>query len=439
MQAQIVEDGVARLVAKGHVFQSHIPGHMVQHLGAQSVGSLRRFVQQAEHPLCRGQGRLQLAHDVGRLVDGAGEFAGIEHEGRDAAHGHQALEVEQGAAHADQGQGQVVDEIDTGAHPAAVIFGVEIGVHRLVVHRVQLADGVLLLAIGRQGLLAGDGLFHKAVELADLQGAAAEQRPCMGGDEAGDQDGQRHGDAKDQHQRGRDGQHHAQASHHRDHAGQHLDQVGGKGGVDGISVIGDAAQDIAGRVGVEIPHRQGGQVVEDIGPHGIRHFAADGDHDDREQIGQGRRSGVEHQHPEGIPAHLGKIHPARAALHAVDGLARQHGGQQRQQVGGQSQGQRQQDPPAEPHQVAAQAGQGRPLVHRLLGAGRGGTAIGGLGVIGARHVGRLLPGQGCCRPPSGSGRSRGKGGNRAAVLRGCRTPGSAPLPKPGCVPHGGWS
>ena len=30
---------------------------------------------------------------------------------------------------------------------------------------------------------------------------------------------------------------------------------------------------------------------------------------DREQIGQGRRSGVEHQHPEGIPAHLGQNPP----------------------------------------------------------------------------------------------------------------------------------
>ena len=42
-----------------------------------------------------------------------------------------------------------------------------------------------------------------------------------------------------------DGDHHSQRPAHSDDAGQHLHQIGGKGRVDGVGVIGDTADDVS--------------------------------------------------------------------------------------------------------------------------------------------------------------------------------------------------
>ena len=66
---------------------------------------------------------------------------------------------------------------------------------------IQLIDHVFFLVIGLERLHAGDFFLGKAVELAHLARALAEERRGMAGDKAREQNGQRDGDHKYQHQR----------------------------------------------------------------------------------------------------------------------------------------------------------------------------------------------------------------------------------------------
>ena len=177
-----------------------------------------------------------------------------------------------------------MDEVHRRTHGRRLVFRLVIGLHRLAVDVVQLVQGVFLLVIGFQCFLAGDHLLHKAVELAQLPGPQPEQRMGLFGDAPGDEDGQGHRHQEHQHQAGLDGEHLVQRHHDGDDAGENLHQVRTEGRVDGIGVIGDAADDIAGGVGVEIAHRHIRQPGEDILPHLIGDAPGNGDHQHVQQI-----------------------------------------------------------------------------------------------------------------------------------------------------------
>ena len=365
VQVQVLKDQPPRLVAKAHVLHFHIAAHIGKRYRVRRVRAFQRRVQQGEHAIRRGQGGLQFAEDVGDFIDGPGELAAIHNKGRNTADGHArdgktadlhaAGHVQKPAEHADERQGQVVDKADRGARDAGIILAFIVGLHHLAVERVQLAGDAALLMVGLERLHARYFFLDKVVQLAHLARAQAEQRVGAGGDKAGDENAERNGDDKHQHQHGGQAQHHHKRAEDGDKAGQDADHIRGQGGVDGVDIIENAADDIAHRMGIKEAHRHIGNVVKQVAAHAQRDPAADIHHRDRQEIAHDGRNQVEQHHQQRVVENAGKIHPAGLRADAVDGLARQRGPQQGEGVAADGKPQRQQQKPLHLPQIFAQA------------------------------------------------------------------------------------
>ena len=300
--------------------------------GVRRVGRLRRLVEQAEHALRRRKGGLQLADDVGDLVDRAAELSRVQHEGRDVADRDRAAEVQNRAEKADERERKVVDEVDRGADQAAVIVGLVVRLDGLVVLAVELFDRVLLLAVGAQRLLPADHLLDEAVQLAELRGAFAEQRARKAGDLFREQERKRDRHDEHEHEHRRDRQHHGERADDRHDAREDLHDVVRERGVDRVDIIGNAAQDVAGLVRVEVADRQLGELVEHVAPHRVDDPAADDDHEPCQRVGQHGRGDVQEHHQDRIKTDAREIDPAGAELHRVDRKAGDVRAREREQV-----------------------------------------------------------------------------------------------------------
>lgn len=249
---------------------------------------------------------------------------------------------------------------------APVVIGVVIGVDSLLVFDVETAGHGLFLVVGLDRFLSGDDFFHKAVEFSELERAFAEKRTHLAGHIPGKKDGNgdRHGEDENQHRRY--GQHHHKGSHHGDSTGRYLEKIVGKGGVDRVDVVGDAADDVAGLMAVEIPHRQFHKAAEDILPHLENHFLAQSDHQNRKNIGQQGREQIKRDHQPAVIEHHGEIHPAGRRADGVDGPSRQGGTDQGEEVAGDRQQKGGQHHPFEAVQISPQTDQDLLAVLRLF-------------------------------------------------------------------------
>ena len=145
--------------------------------------------------------------DIGKLIDGAGKLAGILHKLRHTAQGdeeqtslpHRAglgVQIQDTAQNHHHGDGQVVDEVHRRAHGGAVVVRLIVGIHGVRVAQIEPPVQLRLPVIGLNGSAAGEHFLRIAVELAQLSGAGAEQRPDALGAEPGIQHGCRHRDQK---------------------------------------------------------------------------------------------------------------------------------------------------------------------------------------------------------------------------------------------------
>ena len=64
-----MDNSAALVIAEVHMLQGHIALHVRKLPGAAYVRQLLFLIQQAEYPLCRRQGGVELIGDVGDLVD----------------------------------------------------------------------------------------------------------------------------------------------------------------------------------------------------------------------------------------------------------------------------------------------------------------------------------------------------------------------------------
>ena len=199
-QVHVPQNEPVRVVAEVQVLDVHLALPHVQRLRPRQVGGLLRLVHQLEDPLRRGQRRLELAENIGRFIDGAGKFAGIQHEGGNIAQRDPAGQVHQRAEKADERQGKVVDEIHRRTGNAGVVLRPVVAFHGGFVLFIETIQHVRLPVIGPDGLLAGDVFLHKAVHFAKTLGTVVIQRPYPPGHEPGEQHGKRHRDRKHQHQ-----------------------------------------------------------------------------------------------------------------------------------------------------------------------------------------------------------------------------------------------
>ena len=280
-----MDDGLARVVAELHMIHGHFPFHFVHSDRVGSVRGFGFFVDQTENTLGSGAGRLQFADDVGDLVDGAGEFPGVQHEGGQIADGKMAPQEQDRPEDAHKGQGQVVDKVHGGAGHAAVVIGVVVGVHRGVIPLVEPGDHGLLLVVCLGGFLPGDNFFHKAVELAQFYGTLMEQGADFLGHVPGKPNGHGDGDGENQHQHRGNDDHHDQGAQHGDDAGSDLQKVVGQRSVHRVDVVGNAADNVAGLMAVKVAHRQFGKAVEHLLAHLEHDLLAELDHEDGQDVG----------------------------------------------------------------------------------------------------------------------------------------------------------
>ena len=311
---------------------------------------------------------MQLADDVGKLVDGAGELAGIQHKAAHAAQGNASCHVQQRAQDAHRGHGEVVDQVHGGAGDAGGVVGVPVGVDGALVTLSKAAVELVLLVIGGNGLHAGNSFLGEAVEHTQLPGAFPEQGTHHLGAVAGEKDGQGDGEGEDDQQRRGDGTHHGKAAHHGDQAGEDLRQVGGEGCAHGVHIVGEDGDHVAGLVGIEEADGQAGEVVEQVAAHPLDHIAAHADHHGgKYPAEQGGRQRY-HDHPGHIADDHGENHVPGGD--GIDGGTGQLGGEQPQQIAHNAQQRGGDDDPSLVLQVLPQAAQH--LARLGLGAGGGG-------------------------------------------------------------------
>ena len=179
------------------------------------------------------------------------------------------------------------------------------------------------MGVGLYRLLAGEHLLGETVHLSVHGGALRQKRARLTGDVARVEDGQRDCHQYRKHQRRADGEHHDKGSDHRDDAGQNLDHVGGEGVADDVDVIGDAADDVAGLVGVEVAHRGAHQFVEDFLAELLAHGAADLHHQHGEDEGAHGGGDVDDEHEPCVVGDGGKVDLSLALVHRLDGVAGQ--------------------------------------------------------------------------------------------------------------------
>ena len=209
------------------------------------------------------------------------------------------------------------------------------------------------------GLCSGQHFFRKAIQFAQFFGTFAKQRLnflCLFPRE---KNGNRHGNGKDQNHGFGNNPHEIQRPQHGINAAEHLHQIRRKRRIYGIDVIGNAADNIAGGMGVKIGYRQGGQVFKQLFSHTVYDFLAELNHCPRKQIGQHRRRTITQQHFPEILHHDPHLNAAHGR-NRVNGFAQIPGPQQRKIVGRhrQRQAQRGQRPmpqqiPQKPSQNAA--------------------------------------------------------------------------------------
>ena len=169
------------------------------------------------------------------------------------------------------------------------------------------------------------------------------------------QDGRGHGHRKHQTQHRRDGQHHAQGTEHGDHAGTDLHKIRGKRGIDGVHVVGNAADDIAHLRPVEVAYPHLHQFGEDILPHLADDGAGQIDHNHLKQVRQHAGQHIKHRHQTAVVEHLPERDGALSEFDGIDGHAGQLGTDQRKQIGCDSQSECQQNDPFILIQIHAQA------------------------------------------------------------------------------------
>ena len=309
-------------VAEAHAAQCHCAAHTGKLPCAGSIRGLLCFIQQLEHALGGSQRGLQLADDVGKFVDGTGKFAGIQYERGHAAQADAARHVQQRAEQAHQCQRQIIDEVD--ARPGRTGKGVRliVGVAGEAVLFLKTGKKHLLPSIGLDGFQPARHFLGKAVQSAQTGRAAAVQRPHPFGTVSCKHHGNGNGHNENKDQLRRDGEHHSKGTGHGDDAGEHLYQVVGKGGVDGVHVVGEHAQYVADGMRIEKAHRQAHQMVIDVLAHAVNNVAAQSHHQRGQHIAQRRCGKIKHKHPFCIVENRVEVHSARPGADGVDGVAR---------------------------------------------------------------------------------------------------------------------
>ena len=141
---------------------------------------------------------------------------------------------------------------------------------------------------------------------------------------AGQEKRQRHGKSEYQDQKRIDPQHHDQGTEDHDGTGAGLDQILRHGSVDGINIIGNVADDIAGLVLVKKTDRESHQMAEYVRAHLLDDLLAEADQSPGQQPFKQGRDSVAGKHHTTVEKDLWKFHIA-FSVDGIDGHTRKLG------------------------------------------------------------------------------------------------------------------
>ena len=286
--------------------------------------------------------------NVGEFIDGSRELTGILNEFGNTAERDEeeggcldgtalGIHIKDTAEDHDQRDGEVVDEVDGGTEGRAVEFGVIIRVHCFPVLAVKSGADLVLTVIALNGATARDHFLRVAVELTEHTGTLAEQGTDLLGAVARKKDGYGNGDDEDKDHGLGDLPHEDQGADDGVYARHDLYEVVRERGVDGVYVVGDAADDIARRVRVEIIDGQGGQLFKELTAHFVDDPLGEADHQNGEKIRHDGGASVADEHADNVVPYDVELY-APFCHDRVDGIARIVRTEQGKLVGEQGEG-----------------------------------------------------------------------------------------------------
>ena len=454
-QGHVVEHRLFRVVAEVHMVKAHVapqlrqgavgllPGPVagaavrlrqgvavLQHpdQGGGAVVGFGVGVHHGENPLGAGHRRQKGIHLLADLAHRLGHLLDIQQIRAQRADVEHAGDGQQAAHTAGDGIVDAGEVAHGGHHGPGVGLGHGGGVPIGAVAGGELVQGLLLMVKDLDDLLTLDHLLNVAVEAAQGRLLLLEADAAAAAHALHHQEHQPQEHEGDQRQRPVQIHQH----HHRAHEGQQVGHHAGEAVADhighGVHVVGEAAHQVAGLVGVEIPQGQGLEPVEQILPQGGHGPLGDADH--QAGIGIGAPGGGQehaahgHQHPEQaleVPGHnvvQGGLEEV-AAGHGAHGAEDQAHGHHDQRA-----------------LVAADIGQELPhgapeILGPLIAVAPAGTVTRTAGprlILVFSHRWSLLP-AGTCKPPDRCG-WRPSAGHGCLRRKFCRRPAPRSDPHP---------
>ena len=276
--AKVVDDGLLGCVAKAHVVELHAA--LAHGRDLRVCGVLLLGCGQELKDALGGRGhRLHGVAHVGQLLDGLGEVAHVLDEALDVAGGRVAGKRQARAHHHDGHVAGVAHQAHERHHEAREKLRAPTRGEQLVVLLVKGGDGVVCAVEDLDDVLAGKVLFDKAVDLAQNVLLRAEVRLREVHHGAHDHGGHGQGDHHDARERQADREHHDQHAHDLRDAGDQLGYRLVERLAQGIDVVGDAREDVAFAVGVEVAHGDARDLLGDLFAHAVAHFLGDSGHE----------------------------------------------------------------------------------------------------------------------------------------------------------------
>ena len=230
------------------------------HFAAHGSGQFRLFrlvrhflaAEEVEDPVCRGGCRLQIRHALRNLGQRGGEQTHIQNERNDHADIDDSLDCENRAEHAHGDIGQVADDIHERLHDTGQELRTPVGIINGVVQRVKGLADRLGRARNAHDLVAGVHFLHIAVQLAEAFLPGGKVLLRTGHNEHNEQKAHERNAQRDECQPPFRHEHHDEAAQKLRCSRDNRRQTVGQALLERGNVVGNAAENIALRMKVEV-------------------------------------------------------------------------------------------------------------------------------------------------------------------------------------------
>ena len=308
----------------------------------RAIGHDGRLVNQVKHALRTSQRVLQFGHNVRNVIERLRVLVGVVQKDRQLAHRDAASNGDERAQYADGGVDQRIHKAGAGVRGRGEERRLDAALLQIEVDLIEAFLGAALIAERADKMLVADQFFDQTRHFGAGLALHLEHRIGVGGNEPRDENRQRRQRHNDQRNAPVDEQHDSQRAQNRQHAGEQLGKAHQQTVAELLHVGGNAADSIAGAVGIHIFERQNLQLAKRTDTHITHDLKGNAVIDDIHQpLGQ-RCAGNRGSHRYRNFAKACKINLTGSQDH-IHGLAGQYRGQQSRDHCDQRKGQRQDD------------------------------------------------------------------------------------------------